>query len=257
MPELPEVETLCRQLQAKISGEKIAASETYDLKLPLTKEIRGRKITEVRRNGKTIEMVLDNGNSLMIHLRMTGRLLWQKESDPPKHSRWHMSVGHGNLYLVDPRRFATIKILPTTNCPVRNDIMKNFDEGTFIADHSRRKTKVKNLLMDQHSVTGIGNIYACEILYGAGINPERAAVTLTSGDWEIVFRKAKTILQKAIMKRGTSISDWRDLNGNPGENQFSLQVYGQEGKKCKRCGGTIARIKQGGRSTFYCPACQK
>ena len=258
MPELPEVETLCRQLQKKIAGNKISDSEIYDSKLALIKNVQGRTIVAVRRNGKMIEIILNDGHSVLIHLRMTGRLLWQPESDKPKHSRWHISLAKGNLYLVDPRRFATVKVLPTKEHVNGNDIMQGFDQQVFIADHGRRKTKVKNLIMDQSAITGIGNIYACEILHCAGIHPERIAATLTNKDWEKIFGKAENILERAIEKRGTSISDWRDLNGRQGENQFELKAYGQEGKKCRYCsGGIIKRIKQGGRSTFYCPSCQK
>ncbi len=257
MPELPEVETLCRQLQMKIAGKKISASEVYDAKLAHVRDIQGCTIVAVRRSGKTIEIILNDGYSVLIHLRMTGRLLWQRESDRPKHSRWHISLSKGNLYLVDPRRFATVKVLPTRDSLNGNDIMQGFDQRAFIAEHGRRKTKVKNLIMDQKAVSGIGNIYACETLHCAGIQPERAAATLTDNDWGKIFRKAKQILKKAIEKRGTSISDWRDLYGRKGENQFELKAYGREGQKCLQCGGTIIRIKQGGRSTFYCRSCQK
>jgi formamidopyrimidine-DNA glycosylase len=111
--------------------------------------------------------------------------------------------------------------------------------------------------MDQRAVAGIGNIYACEILHRTGIHPERVAATLTKDDWKKVFRQAKVVLTTAIKKRGTSISDWRDLYGRKGENQNVLRAYGQTGKSCSICGGTICRIKQGGRSSFYCPDCQK
>ena len=257
MPELPEVETLCRQLQQKIAGSKIAASEIYDSKLAHVKDIAGLTIAAVRRSGKTIEIILNDGHSVFIHLRMTGRLLWQEESYGPKHSRWHLSLDTGNLYLVDPRRFATVTFLQTKDSLTGNDIMQGFDRQAFIAKHGRRKVKVKNLIMDQKAVKGIGNIYACEILHAAGIHPEKIAATLTNKNWQNIFGKAKHILKKAIDKRGTSISDWRDLYGLKGENQFKLKAYGREGEKCNKCGGTIVRIKQGGRSTFYCPRCQK
>jgi len=258
MPELPEVETLCRQLQKKIAGKKIVSSEIFDPKLVHVKDIRGNTVAAVQRNGKTVEMILDDGNSVFIHLRMTGRLLWQeKAGDRPKHSRWRISFDEGNIYLVDPRRFATIKILPTKMSSTGSDILQGFDEQSFVEKHGWRKTKVKNLIMDQKALSGIGNIYACEILHCAGIQPERPAASLTNKDWEKVFAKTKDILKKAIDKRGTSISDWRDLDGRKGENQFELKAYGREGKKCAKCGATIIRIKQGGRSTFYCPICQK
>lgn len=257
MPELPEVETLCRQLQKKIAGKKIIDSEIYDSKLAHVKNLQGRTITAVKRNGKAIEIILNDGDSVLIHLRMTGRLLWQKEADKPKHSRWRIILPESNLYLVDPRRFATIMVLPTNTFPAAKDVMQGFDEKTFIAKQGRRKINIKNLLMDQKAIAGIGNIYACEILHAAGINPERMAATLTDKEWQRIFSKSKSILKKAIEKRGTSISDWRDLYGREGENQFELKAYGREGEKCLRCGGTIVRIKQGGRSTFYCPDCQK
>ncbi|PKN65809.1 MAG: formamidopyrimidine-DNA glycosylase [Deltaproteobacteria bacterium HGW-Deltaproteobacteria-10] len=257
MPELPEVETLCRQLQKKIDAKKITASEVYDSKLSHIKGIKGKTIVAVRRNGKTIEIILDDGHSVLIHLRMTGRLLWQEAADRPLHSRWHLSLGKDNLYLVDPRRFATINVLPTEDTPGSNDIMNSFDRQSFITKHSKRKTKVKNLIMDQKAIHGIGNIYACEILFAAGIHPTKMAATLTNKDWQRIFGKAKLILKKAIEKRGTSISDWRDLYGLKGENQFDLKAYGREGKPCLKCGNKIVRIKQGGRSTFYCPICQQ
>ena len=257
MPELPEVETLCRQLQKKIAGKKISDSEAYDSKLAHIRNLKGRTIVAVRRNGKMIEIILNDGHSVLIHLRMTGRLLWQEESVRPKHSRWRISLAYGNLYLVDPRRFATVSVSPAEDADEGNDLIHNFDEQAFIASHGRRKTKVKNLIMDQKAVSGIGNIYACEILHAAGVHPETMAADLTKKDWAKIFRIAKKILTKAIEKRGTSISDWRDLNGLKGENQFELKAYGQEGKKCIKCGGTISRIKQGGRSTFYCPVCQQ
>lgn len=257
MPELPEVETLCRQLQKKVAGKKITGSEVYDSKLSNIADIGKRSIAAVRRRGKTIEIILDDGHSVEIHLRMTGRLLWQEETARPKHSRWRISLSEGNLYLVDPRRFATVAVLPTQVPVSGHDIMQDFDQQAFIENHSRRKVKVKNLIMDQKAICGIGNIYACEILHRSGINPERISADITKPEWKAIFGNARKILQKAIIKRGTSISDWRDLHGCTGENQFALKAYGREGQKCLHCGGTITRIKQGGRSTFYCPGCQK
>jgi formamidopyrimidine-DNA glycosylase len=111
--------------------------------------------------------------------------------------------------------------------------------------------------MDKNAIEGIGNIYASEILHRVGINPQRTAAELGKSDWSNILRAAKIILEKSITNRGTSISDWRDLYGAKGENQHELKAYGQEGKRCSKCTGTIRRIKQGGRSTFYCPQCQK
>ena len=257
MPELPEVETLSRQLQEKICGRKILATEVYDDKLAGIKNLKGRIVTAVERRGKTVAILLDDGNFVLIHLRMTGRLFWQEDSARPKHSRWRMAFADGNVFLIDPRRFATIKILKKVESDSGKDIFKEFDLKAFLKNHGSRRTKVKSLIMDQRAVAGIGNIYACEILHRTGIHPERVAATLTKDDWKKIFRQAKAILKTAIKKRGTSISDWRDLYGRKGENQHELKAYGREGKRCSICGGTICRIKQGGRSTFYCPDCQK
>ena len=257
MPELPEVETLSRQLQEKICSWKILTTEVYDDKLAGIKNLKGRIITAVERKGKTVSILLDDGNFVLIHLRMTGRLFWQNDSSRPKHSRWRMTFAGGNVFLIDPRRFATIGIFKKVENLSDKDIFKDFDLEGFIKNHGSRRTKVKSLIMDQRAVAGIGNIYACEILHRSGIHPERVAATLTKDGWKKVFCQAEVVLSTAIKKRGTSITDWRDLYGRQGENQNELKAYGREGKHCSICGGTICRIKQGGRSTFYCPDCQK
>jgi len=256
MPELPEVETLCRQLQEKICGRKILASVIYDKKLAGIQNLKGRIVSAVERRGKTITIIFDDGKLLLIHLRMTGRLLWQESSQRPKHSRWRITFKDGNIFLVDPRRFATVKVEKTRSEKIKNDLLTGFDEKIFLENQGRRKVNVKVLLMDPKALAGIGNIYACEILHRSAISPLRQASTLSVKEWKKVFCNAKRILKKGIEKRGTSISDWRDLYGHPGENQFELKAYGQAGKRCSICGGTICRIKQGGRSTFYCPDCQ-
>ncbi|MBN1364881.1 MAG: bifunctional DNA-formamidopyrimidine glycosylase/DNA-(apurinic or apyrimidinic site) lyase [Syntrophaceae bacterium] len=257
MPELPEVETLCRQLQEKICGRKILTSEVYDNKLAVIKYLKTGKIIKVERQGKAILIHLNNGNSIKIHLRMTGRLLWKKSLSRPMHGRWRLSFADGHVFLVDPRRFATVKVEKTKQEKINNDLLMNFDKVAFLEKQAGRKINVKTLLMDQKALAGIGNIYACEILHRSGISPLRRASALSIKEWKKIFSYAKRILKKGIEKRGTSISDWRDLYGRRGENQHELKVYGREGEKCFVCGNNICRIKQGGRSTFYCPFCQK
>jgi len=257
MPELPEVETLCRQLHKKICGEKILATEIYDDKLATIKNVRGQIVASVERQGKRIVIILDSGHAVFIHLRMTGRLLWQKDSVKPKHARLRITLAGGNIFLVDPRRFATVEVLKKKDSDVTKDIFKAFDLKYFLGTHACRKTNVKTLIMDKNAIEGIGNIYASEILHRAGISPERPASKLTRAEWNKIFRQARIVLEKSIKNRGTSISDWRDLYGRRGENQHELKAYGQEGKRCSMCSGTIHRIKQGGRSTYYCPQCQK
>lgn len=257
MPELPEVETLCRQLTTKINGQRILSTDVYDSKLSGVKNFKNGTIVDIQRQGKTICINLTDGHSLAIHLRMTGRLLWQESADTPKYSRWRMRFRTGNVFLVDPRRFATVRMMKTVPGKIQNDFIAGFDEKVFLATQAGRKVNLKTLLMDPKAVAGIGNIYASEIMNGAGISPLRIASSLSREEWKRIFAVARKILKKGIEKRGTSISDWRDLYGRPGENQRELKAYGRETKHCTLCGGTICRIKQGGRSTFYCPDCQK
>ncbi|MDD3248930.1 MAG: bifunctional DNA-formamidopyrimidine glycosylase/DNA-(apurinic or apyrimidinic site) lyase [Smithellaceae bacterium] len=257
MPELPEVETLCRQLQATIDGKKILATKIFDHKLVNIANVRGMRICGVCRRGKTIRMRLHDGRSIVIHLRMTGRLLWREDSGKDPHTRWRMTMADGNVDLVDPRRFATVTVVRDDEAPSSNDLMSRFDFRKFMQRQAPRRVSVKTLLMDPKAVAGIGNIYACEILHGAGISPARISSTLGEPEWRKIFSQARRVLKKAIARRGTSISDWRDLYGRAGENQTGLSVYGKEGEVCSRCGGIIVRIRQGGRSTFYCPQCQK
>ncbi|HNY49964.1 MAG TPA: bifunctional DNA-formamidopyrimidine glycosylase/DNA-(apurinic or apyrimidinic site) lyase [Smithella sp.] len=257
MPELPEVETLCRQLHQKICGRKISGSVIYDKKLSGIKNLGGKVVAGVERRGKTVTILLTDGQSVSIHLRMTGRLFWQQDSTGPKHSRWRMTFKDGNVFLVDPRRFATIKVQQSNPAKIPNDLITVFDEKAFWEKQAPRKVNIKHLLMDPQALAGIGNIYACEILYRSGISPLRQAATLSREEWKKIFINARRILKKGIKKRGTSISDWRDLYGKKGENQHELKAYGRERQRCLICGGSICRIKQGGRSTFYCPGCQK
>lgn len=257
MPELPEVETLCRQLHKKISRKKILAAETYDDKLAKIGNVRGRTVTMVEREGKRVVITLNSGCAMYIHLRMTGRLLWQRDSEKPKHGRLRLAFAGGNVFLVDPRRFATVEVLKKKDGDITKDIFKGFDLKSFLETQACRRTNVKTLIMDKNAVEGIGNIYACEILHNIGIDPLRPAAELTKSDWNIFFNEARNVLEKSVVRRGTSISDWRDLFGRKGENQNQLKAYGQEGKSCSKCGGSIHRMKQGGRSTYYCPQCQK
>ena len=131
-----------------------------------------------------------------------------------------MIFAAGNVFLIDLRRFATVRILKKVDDDPGKDIFKEFDLKAFLKNHGSRRTKVKSLIMDQRAVSGIGNIYACEILHRTGIHPERIAATLTKDDWKKVFRQTKIVLKTAIKKNGTSISDWRDLYGHKGENQL-------------------------------------
>ncbi|MDP2268960.1 MAG: DNA-formamidopyrimidine glycosylase family protein, partial [Deltaproteobacteria bacterium] len=210
--------------------------------------------------GKGLNLPLGDGKVLKLHLRMTGRLLWQQDQPPlePAHTRFVMTFNHGRLALIDPRRFATLTLadgIPPPPAPF--DPLNKFSPRLLWSSVRSKKLPIKSFLLDQRAVSGIGNIYACEILHRASINPWRPTRDLSLVEWQRVAKTAKSILLKAIACRGTSVSDWRDLFGERGEYQHKLQVYGQAGEPCSHCGGTVTRLTLGGRGTFFCPDCQK
>ncbi len=264
MPELPEVETLCRQLQEVVSGEIILSARILDSKLARLENLAGRTLAAPYRTGKGLNLPLGDGEALRLHLRMTGRLLWlpnQSADQPPlelPHTRFVMTFSHGRLLLIDPRRFATLALTDDTPPPQAPfDPMEKFSPRLLWSSVRSKRLPIKSFLLDQRAVAGIGNIYACEILHRAAINPWRPTSDLSPAEWQKLAKVAKAILRKAIACRGTSVSDWRDLFGQQGEYQHHLQVYGQAGEPCSHCGGTVTRLKLGGRGTFFCPRCQK
>jgi len=244
-------------MRRTVRGKRIIRTEVFDVKLAGLGKITGREIRAVERSGKTIELILDDGRCVAVHLRMTGRLFWNPRPKRLPHTRWRMTLDAGHVDLVDPRRFATIKIEKAPAGEKANDLVKKFDERAFLDKQAGRKVPVKVLLMDPKAIAGIGNIYACEILHRAGVSPVCPASAVSKARWKDIFRHGRRIMKKGIENRGTSISDWRDLYGRPGVNQYELKAYGRAGETCSICGGVIVRIKQGGRSTFYCPDCQK
>jgi formamidopyrimidine-DNA glycosylase len=285
MPELPEVETLCRQLKKVVLNETIRDIEIFDTKLPKIGDAVDRKITDVTRRGKTLEIHLGrkrnrdclpddallirsprssagnlhNKKILVLHLRMTGRLLWQDDlHDLPAHARFTIVLDRGFLVCIDPRRFATLVLRDT---PVGNvaidDPLRNFSADKLAELARNRRLPVKSFLMDQRIIFGIGNIYACEILYEAAVDPWRKANSLSLSKWEDIARAAKRILGRAVDCRGTSISDWRDLFDRRGEYQHVLNVYARNGSSCLKCRGIIRRERLGGRGTYFCPSCQR
>ncbi len=259
MPELPEVETLCRQLNEIIPGEEILAVEVLDSRLGMVPSLIGERVVSVYRRGKWMQIEMENGLTAALHLRMTGRLLWQTDGAPlPSHTRLVISFPAGRLLLIDPRRFAVFCMRPadTAPAPLANPLekiparrLREIAEG--------RRLPVKSFLMDQRFIAGIGNIYACEILFKAAVDPRRPAGSLTAAEWRKVEKAAAAVLCRAVACRGTTVSDWRDLFGMSGTNQEHLEVYSREGEPCRRCGGRIERTTMAGRGTWFCPACQK
>jgi formamidopyrimidine-DNA glycosylase len=259
MPELPEVETLIRQLRNVITTERIRAVRIYDEKLKYLPEVIGRRVRAVRRAGKGVEIDL-GGPVIHIHLRMSGRLYWRPAGDIiPSHARFSIFFDTGEILCIDPRRFATLTLY-CGPAALRNrsvNLLAGMNVPEICARAGDRRLPVKAFLLDQQAMPGMGNIYACEILFAAAVSPWRRTGDVTAIEWGRIAAAAGSILKEAVFCRGTSISDWRDLFGRPGEYQRRLKVYDREGKICFRCPARIERRKLSGRGTYYCPGCQK
>jgi len=287
MPELPEVETIITDLNQKIKGDSIVdfwSDWKKSIKTPFEKfvrEIKGKKILSASRIGKNMFINLSDGKTIYIHLKMTGHLLVKSQIPNPKsqkagkdyfsekvnqyiHHIFYLKSGR-TLEFSDLRKFGKIILEDTDKIKkakeIRNlgtDVMdKVFTPGKLNEILGKRKTKIKLLLMDQGKIAGIGNIYASEILFEAGILPSRPTDKINQEERKKLYKSIKKVLLKAIELRGTSDSDYRDTAGAPGKFQEVLKVYRRTGRKCPRCGTIIQREKIGQRGTFYCPVCQK
>ena len=258
MPELPEVETLCRQLKRVILRTVVEELVILDAKLGPVENVAGLRVRAVERRGKYLLIRLERNRSLHVHLRMSGRLLWRGHTDElPAHSRFMIRFPHGRLVCVDPRRFATLVADdPKDRTAPVSDPLKALDASILQATARGRQAPVKSFLLNQAVVAGLGNIYVCELLHKASINPRRGAGSLSAAEWRKVAQAGRQILRHATKCRGTSISDWRDLYGNKGDYQHHLAVYSREGLPCTRCKKTIQRTVIGGRGTYCCPTCQ-
>lgn len=257
MPELPEIETLCRQLREVIVDRRILSTRVIDPKLQHLPPLAGMSVQSISRHGKKMVWALSDGMCLIFQMRMTGRLFWLEGRETPPHARLVFSFESGSLALSDPRRFATVQLCSPPAASAVPDGLDKLDPKSLMDAARRRMLPVKSFLMDQKAVAGIGNIYASEILHGAGIDPMRPARSLLPAEWKKVAAVAERVLKKAVASRGTSISDWQDLFASHGEYQHHLRVYGRKGEPCVKCQCAIQRIVIAGRSTFYCPDCQK
>lgn len=293
MPELPEVQTIVSDLKYKVIGRRIidfwtdwpkSICETTP-KL-LKKEIKGLKILDVKRLGKHILIKLDKDRTLLIHQKMTGHLMVGRWSINRARTGWSVEPSYKGsmqdrvnryihavftldndtmLALSDMRKFARICFGPTKNIltlpAVRGlgpDALDKRLSVRSLGDVIRsRNASIKQVLMNPAVIAGIGNIYADEILWGAGIHPARPARTLRSAEIERILVHTRKVLNRALRLRGTSVGDYRDTAGQPGGYGRELRVYQRTGEPCLRCGTPIKRIKLGQRSAHFCPHCQK
>ena len=270
MPELPEVETVRRSLLARVVGALISGVEVRERRLrkPISSDFEsrlvGRRIEAIDRRGKYLLLSLDDGAILLVHLGMSGSLTLAPDDavfEPHDHVRLRFASELA-LTFNDPRRFGLMQVGNLEDLSELQNVGIDPLAVKWSAAEWRnavrgRRLPIKNLLMDQRLLAGIGNIYASEMLYRAGIRPRRRADRLRRQEIERLARAVREILERAVRLGGSSISDFRDGDGRPGYFQIHHAVYDRAGDPCRRCGATIRRIVMSGRSSFYCPTCQK
>jgi formamidopyrimidine-DNA glycosylase len=277
MPELPEVETVARGLQREIAGRKILSvtlgnTDFIDNPDAVESELPGRTVVRVERYGKFLLLRLsaaeaaragDAEVALLVHLGMTGLLMPKARNEPnAKHTHVVMQLDDGReMRYVDPRRFGRIAYLAGD---VLLEELARFGADPleagleeFARRMQGRKVRIKALLLDQSVLRGVGNIYADESLWKARIHPAQLGVRLKPKQIKELYVALQNILKKAILLRGSSISDFLDAEGLPGEYQQHHRVYGREGQRCLRCKTTIRRVIVAGRSSYFCPKCQR
>jgi len=274
MPELPEVEVIKRGLQKYLPGRRVIAFSVGNkkMRLPmpgkdLNEYIKGKQVTAVNRRARFLLITMENRARLVIHLGMTGKLSITPRASPKvKHDHFRLLLDSGKqLVFNDIRRFGFVLVLAPDR-DFSGTMLANLGPEPLDRDFTPQYLQklaqgkirpLKNFLMDNRIVAGIGNIYASEILFQAGLRPKKKISTLTQKQWERVVESCRYVLEKAIKSGGTSISDFVNENGRRGYFQLKLQTYSRQGKPCICCNTPIKKITMAGRSTFFCPQCQK
>ena len=291
MPELPEVETIARDLEESLVGKRFVSVAIYwpgVIACPsveaFQRGIVGRAVTGVSRRGKYLIIHLtspsqpaagEEESTLLVHLRMTGKLCGKKTRSPrTKHTHLilelqaeertshgeHGTDNHVWLHYIDPRKFGRFYLVSDSSEVVGGlgpePLSPDFTPDALGSALRRRSRRLKPLLLDQHFLAGLGNIYVDEALYTAGLHPLRPANSLSVEEEMGLHRAIVSVLQRAITNRGTTLNDYRDGHGRPGENQHLLRVVRREGRPCPQCGTEIERIVVEGRGTYLCPSCQ-
>jgi len=284
MPELPEVESIKKQLSTKITGRKIVKVVILEEKQFRgdKKKIIGAVVEKVWRRAKLLGINLNNGLILLTHLKLTGEFIFTEKKGktvsfdhdlpfgdnklPSKHTRIIISFDDGaRLFFNDLRKFGWMRIIKNSKLKIQNSkfgpepLEKEFTVEYLKKAFAKTRRAIKEVLLDQKIMAGIGNIYACEILFRAKVDPGRPANSLEAEEIENIHRAIIFILKEAIKYHGTSAADeaYIQPDTEPGLYKNKLRVYNRAGKKCFRCSGVVKRIKQGGRSTYFCSKCQK
>ncbi|MDH3444074.1 MAG: bifunctional DNA-formamidopyrimidine glycosylase/DNA-(apurinic or apyrimidinic site) lyase [Deltaproteobacteria bacterium] len=273
MPELPEVETICRGLRPHLAGRRIIEVQVLERRLRhlvderLAERLQWQKITAVCRRSKYILIYLQKGLIWVLHLGMSGKLIHVDAGTPnQKHDHIIVNLDSGRqLRYHDPRRFGLsllateqeLETLPQFNRLGLDPFDGKFDEVYLYSFTRKSARRIRDLLLDQQVVAGIGNIYANEILKRVGVRPTARSFRLTREKTRQLAATTRTVLEEAIRWCGTSFSDYRDADDKFGEFQNHLRVYDREGEKCRDCPGVIKRVALGNRGAFYCPRCQR
>jgi len=271
MPELPEVEVTRRSFAERIAGARITGVRLgAPLRWPLgcdPETLVGFTVGQAQRRGKYLWLPLAPEGGLLMHLGMSGSLAFGDTLGAPgRHDHFDLATSRGVLRLTDPRRFGAVVWSPALDQGVSAKLLAGlghepFDSALtpemFHAALRRRRTSVKAALLAGDIVVGAGNIYACEALFGAGIDPRTRCDRISRPRAEALLRELRLTLAKALELGGSTLRDFRDAHGMNGEFQGQARVYGREGQRCARCGGTVRRVLQGQRSSFFCPGCQR
>jgi formamidopyrimidine-DNA glycosylase len=277
VPELPEVETVARDLRERLRGRRVTRLECSGLPLRMNKPVPrqrieraavGASVRDVWRRAKYIIVAFSSNQALLVHLGMSGRFEVLPVSEPRRpHTHLVFTFGGGEeLRFTDPRRFGMVTAYPLGSLDASEELRDlgpdPLDAAAFtpesLADSLKgtQGANIKAFLLDQRRVAGIGNIYACEALYRAGIDPRARARTISRGRATRLHAAIRDVLEQAVQKRGTSFRDYVDSWGRAGENQLALRVFQREGEPCPTCSTPVRRIVQQARSTFFCPRCQ-
>ena len=279
MPELPEVETVMRGLAARLQGRTLVRAELRraDLRWPLppglAKRLTGARVLSFRRRGKFFLMRLSGGDSLLVHLGMSGRMSVGRPTALPAPAHEHMLLETDDgwqVSFVDPRRFGSLDLVPTAQEDAHRclagmgpePLTDDFTVAVLGAALAGKRTPIKSALLDQRVVAGLGNIYVCEALFRARISPRRLAASVTGARLARLVPEIKATLNDAIAAGGSSLRDYRQPSGELGYFQHAWKVYGREGEPCEACPQTpacprIQRITQSARSTFFCATLQR
>ncbi len=270
---MPEVETIARKLRRSLVGKQVKQVRLsgFSLRRPVaasfSEMLPGRRISKIRRRGKYLAIELEPRAYLLIHLGMSGRVFHREGTEQPsRHTHALIGLSDGSvLEYRDPRRFGLLAVydvlrmqdIPELQRLGKDPLSSGFDGGWLWPLISRSRCEIKSFLLDQRWIAGLGNIYVCEALFRAKIIPGRRCYSLSREEVESLVSAIREVLRTAIRNQGTTFSDFMASDGEPGSNQHCLRVFQREGRKCRRCGTEIRRLRQGSRSSYYCPGCQK